>query len=119
MLLWQQNCPERRKCINIVTTHMKLVSRGEEETTSLGSLRAKVWSGCGCFLPGFLAVADAIRFQSLVSLLTIKAGRYHRAISCCCFAAVRTLLDATSWQQHSANFATDLHQFGQVGTMMQ
>lgn len=74
---------------------------------------------CSGLLPGFLAVAAAVTFQSLVPLLTIKAGRYHRATSCCCFAAVRTLLDATSWQQHSVNFAADLHQFGQVGTTVQ
>lgn len=30
-------------------------------------------SGCGFLLPGFLAVPAAVRFQSLVSLLTIKA----------------------------------------------
>lgn len=46
-----------------------------------------------------------------------KVPQSYKLLLLCCPA--RTLLDATSWQQHSANIAADPHQFGQVGTMVQ
>lgn len=47
-----------------------------------------MWPDHGCLLPGFLAVPDAIRFQSLGSLLTTTAGRKHSSTSFSCFAAL-------------------------------
>lgn len=34
MLLWQQNCPECRKCINIVTTHHDINEQSRRENRS-------------------------------------------------------------------------------------
>lgn len=47
-----------------------------------------MWPDRGRLLPGFLALPAAVRFQSLGSLLTAKAGRNCSATSFSCFAAL-------------------------------